>query len=380
MSEEAEAPDPIVLGESQLHEMIADLCSASRTYAVVGIASSLDDAEPAIATSDIRGIVGPDARIYFLQTDELLHGLKTEIGTKLALSRGAARIWWPAVTRRSDPGDHPLVLPLEGESPQHILAEFARQFRLSRPDVRREFQQTDDVRALAEHRQEQAENKGDTTAQRLREAHTERHREAARADTAEAERDHTKRQLEAALGAGGARTDIGVFSLGLDATEKADIMNSFAENLNLLRAKAGLTQHEFAARSFLTPDYIAALGDGTRLPGFLALLSIARALEVSVEDLTSGLASPTREPTRAELRELLAERPRQRGRTAQLVKASRLPHSYVLRTLRYMRAYGEIVSPKRGEWALPDSNPKSRGGRSKQTRAHRFHPPRHGRS
>lgn len=380
MSEEAEAPDPIVVGESELHEMVADICSSSRTYAVVGIASSLDDAEPAIAASDIRGVVGPDARIYFLRTDELLHGLKTEIGAKLALSRGAARIWWPAVTPRSDPGDHPLVLPLESESPEHTLAEFARQFRLSRPDVRREFQQTDEVRALAEHRLEEAENKDDTTAQRLREAHTERHREATRADTAEAEREHTKRQLEAALGAGGARTDIGVFPLGLDATEKAQVMNSFSENLNVLRARAGLTQQELAARSFLTPDYIAALGDGTRLPGFLALLSIARALEVSVEDLTDGLASPTREATRAELRELLADRPRQRGRTAQLVKSSRLPPSYVTRTLRYMRAYGEIVSPKRGEWALPHGNQTSGGGTSRPTRTRRSHLPRHGKA
>jgi hypothetical protein len=38
----------------------------------------------------------------------------TACGSRLALAP-AARIWWPGVTRDSDPGDHPLVVALEVE-------------------------------------------------------------------------------------------------------------------------------------------------------------------------------------------------------------------------------------------------------------------------
>ncbi len=341
--------------------MVKDLCSPGRTYPVVGLASSLDCDEPVIVASDVRRVVGPGARIYWLPTDELLQALKAEIGTKLALSPGAARIWWPALTRRSDPGDHPLVVGLDSESPTHMLAEFARQFALSRPDVRREIRLIDDVRALAEHRQEEAEHQDRATAQGLRDAHVELHGEATRVEALEAELEHTKRQLDAALGASAHRTDIGVLVLGLDAGERGEVMSSFGENLNVLRARAGLTQWELAARCFLSADSVAALGDGSRLPGFLALLDLARALEVSVADLTDGISPPTRWATREQLRDLLAERPGQTGRTAQLVEASRLPPTYVTRALRYMRAYGEISSPKRAQWTLAPQQPTSHG-------------------
>ena len=178
----------VVRGEAALRSMTAHLLLAERAHPVVGLTSSLSDGECAVlAPSNIYEITGPSVRIYMLVEQDVLQGLEDTLGRRLALAPGAARIWWPGLTPRSDPADHPLVLPLEGggESEADVLAEFMCQFKLSEPHVRREIKSIEEMRVLAERRAEEAEVKARNAAQRLREAHTERHREAMRAEAAE---------------------------------------------------------------------------------------------------------------------------------------------------------------------------------------------------
>jgi hypothetical protein len=78
------------------------------------------------------------------------------------------------------------VVPLEGESEPDAVAEFARQFDLSRPHTRRELKLTEEVRALAEHRAQEAQGLTHSIAERLRDSQMERHREQMRAEQAEA--------------------------------------------------------------------------------------------------------------------------------------------------------------------------------------------------
>jgi hypothetical protein len=177
----------VVRGEAALRSMTSHLLLAERAHPVVGLTSSLSDGECAVlAPSNIYEITGPSVRIYMLAEEDMLAELEDTLGRRLALRPGAARIWWPGLTPRSDPADHPLVLPLEGgESEADVLAEFMCQFKLSEPHVRREIKSIEEMRALAERRAGQAEEKDRNAAQRLREAHTERHREAMRAEAAE---------------------------------------------------------------------------------------------------------------------------------------------------------------------------------------------------
>jgi transcriptional regulator with XRE-family HTH domain len=179
-----------------------------------------------------------------------------------------------------------------------------------------------------------------------------------RAEAAEAELERTRRQLKAALGAGGTRTEVGVLSLGLDAAERARVISVFGENLNRLRARAAVTQLELAAKCFITVDHVTALGDGARLPSVPVLLSLARALDTSVEDLTDGLAPLTRKATREQLQDLLATDPLRNSR--QLAEASRLPVSYVSTTLSYMKAHGECLVDDNGDWAPVPRHPTER--------------------
>ena len=355
--------DPTVVDDAGLEDLVADLRSPDRVCAVVGVAWSLDGDGPVLAASRIRTIVDASARVYVVPNDALLGALRKEVGSKLALAPGAVRIWWPGVTRRSDPGDHPLLLPLAGESPQHMLAEFARQFRLSRPDVRREIKQIEDTRALAEHRLDEAEKKEQTTAQRLRDAHVERHREATRADAAEAaaaELATTRRQLQAACGLGAGRS-LSLRALGGDAAERASILRAFGENVAQLRAAAGLSHVELAVRCFIRADDVSKLERGERVPGLLMLLGLAQALNVSVEHLLDGVAPLTREAGRACMRRVIAKAPQSRRGMLQLAAASGLPGFYVRELLFCMHAFGEVAQSG-GIWELATQAPAGAAG------------------
>jgi transcriptional regulator with XRE-family HTH domain len=343
--------DPIMLDDAGLDDLVAELRSPERVYAVVGVAWSLDGGGPVLAASEIRRVVEPAARVYLIPSDELLRELRSRLRPKLALTPGAIRIWWPGVKQRSDPGDHPLVVPLEGERPEDVLAEFARQFHLSRPDVRREIQQIEDARALAEHRLKEAEAKDRATAQRLRDAHVERNREAARAEaagSAEAALKTVRRQLQAACGLGGAGRQLGLQVLGDDAAEKTSILRAFGENVAGLRAAAGLNHVELAARCFIRADAVSELERGERVPSLLVLQVLAQALNVSIGDLTAGLPPLSREAGRERLRHVIAKAPRSQRGTQHLAEASGLPWFYVHQLLHYMTTHGELINASDG--------------------------------
>jgi hypothetical protein len=187
----------LVADEQELLDLQAHLLHANRTQAVVALALDEETEDIALWYQELRPIVGAVAQIYFILEESLLGRLREGLGHRLALSPGSARIWWPELSTRSDPGDHPLVLALEGESRTEVLAELARQFDLSRPHVRRELKLIEDARALAEHRLAETSEQEQRTAERLRDAHRERHREATRAQAAEARLDEALRQLAA---------------------------------------------------------------------------------------------------------------------------------------------------------------------------------------
>jgi hypothetical protein len=161
--------------------MLAHILDRRRVEPVIGVAGAADGHEPVISPSGVRATIGPDAPIYYAEDEFWLEHLDQELGSRLALAPAAARIWWPGLTRGSDPGDHPLVAALEAEDPSITLAEFARVFHLSRPVVRREIRVLEEQLALAEHLLSQTSAQLAKAEQLLRDAHVERHRIALRA-------------------------------------------------------------------------------------------------------------------------------------------------------------------------------------------------------
>jgi hypothetical protein len=139
---------------------VAELLSGDRVQPAVGITSMLDSDELVLAPASVRAIVGPSARIYLVTGEDALRGLDGCLGRGLALLPGAVRVWWPGLTVGSDPADHPLVMRIDDEDDAEMLAEFRRRFDLSRPAIRREIREIEDLRALLERelRQERRKN------------------------------------------------------------------------------------------------------------------------------------------------------------------------------------------------------------------------------
>lgn len=106
----------IVRSHQQLREMKADLHSDQRRQPAVGLTCLLEIEEPVLAPRQVRALVGVGPRIYYLPRECLVRRLQGILGQGLALPVGGARAWWPGLSVRSDPGEHPLVLALDGES------------------------------------------------------------------------------------------------------------------------------------------------------------------------------------------------------------------------------------------------------------------------
>jgi hypothetical protein len=187
------AESPRSLEETGLHVVrtesgvwaLEDFLLSERETPVVVLTQSEETLQPVLPAEKIRMIVGPYAVIYYLPGEYLLSHLRVALGHGLAVARGSARIFWPGLSVESDPTDHPLVALLDGEREQDALAEFARQFDLSRPSVRREIKLIEDARSVLQSELNAATSDLRDTAQQLRDANIARHEAVMRAEHAE---------------------------------------------------------------------------------------------------------------------------------------------------------------------------------------------------
>jgi hypothetical protein len=168
---------------------LRDLCVeifGHRDRPLVGLTLGEDGTRPVLACRDVRSLVGPGVPIYLIRSDELLHGLRELIGGRLAVDRGAVRVWWPGANAGCDPGDHPAVLALEGEPQRITLEELAQQFELTRPRVRGHIRLIEDARTFLEHELARAQEQSRQVHERLRDTQIECHNLRTRAEAAEA--------------------------------------------------------------------------------------------------------------------------------------------------------------------------------------------------
>ena len=183
---EGSDPDYIVVRTSEdVRRLSADILGP-RDRPLVGLTPGEDGSEPVLAASAVRGLVGAGVRIYLIPDEELRAEFRQAIGSGLALERAAIRIWWPGASVRCDPGDHPLVVALEGERPQDTLQELSHELDLSRPYVREQITLLEDSRAFLEHEISRLEQRNRELHERLRDAQVQCHVMRTRAEQAEA--------------------------------------------------------------------------------------------------------------------------------------------------------------------------------------------------
>lgn len=70
-----------------------------------------------------------------------------------------------------------------------------------------------------------------------------------------------------------------------DDSKRSEIAKDFGKNLRKIRKECGFTREELAEKSNLSSNYIYGLETGTYLPGCIALIDLANALNVSISQL-----------------------------------------------------------------------------------------------
>lgn len=70
-----------------------------------------------------------------------------------------------------------------------------------------------------------------------------------------------------------------------DDVRRIEIAKKLGKNLLKLRKEKGFTREELAEKSNLSANYIYGLENGTYLPGCLALIDLANALDTTTTDL-----------------------------------------------------------------------------------------------
>jgi DNA-binding transcriptional ArsR family regulator len=141
---------------------------------------------PVLSPERARAALGGEADVYAIADESWLEDLSEALGLRLALRPGAMRIYWPGLTAESSAAEHPLVSAVAEGPEQELLEELARAFDLSRPRVRAHVATVEEVRALLEQRLAEMRERLEEVNERLRDVQIERHREAVRADQAQA--------------------------------------------------------------------------------------------------------------------------------------------------------------------------------------------------
>jgi predicted RNA-binding protein with RPS1 domain len=86
------------------------LLSPSRELPVVAVTTLAKEGHPWIDPDDLAAELGRQATVVLLETGEATWALSAALPKRLDVYGGAARIWWPGLTRESDPFDHVLLL------------------------------------------------------------------------------------------------------------------------------------------------------------------------------------------------------------------------------------------------------------------------------
>ncbi len=99
------------IGADEARQFANDtLLSASRTLPVVAVTTPPMEQHPWIDPDRLAADLAGRATVVLLETGDATWALSAALPKRLDVYGGAARIWWPGLTRESDPFDHVLLL------------------------------------------------------------------------------------------------------------------------------------------------------------------------------------------------------------------------------------------------------------------------------
>jgi hypothetical protein len=125
-----------VTSERQVRLLADQVLDGARDYPMVCLTARPGEHAPALSGERVRGIVGPGIPVYFIAAHRLTRRLGGLLPERLDVFGGAARVWWPGVTRDSDPEEHLLVYDARGIYGEECYERLADEFRVvERPEL-----------------------------------------------------------------------------------------------------------------------------------------------------------------------------------------------------------------------------------------------------
>jgi len=125
---EVTSEDSRILQAADVEAFVRDeLFDPHREKPLIALTTRVRDAEPLISPGWLAQEVAGRARVVVIPTGEATWRLKAALPPLLDVYGGAVRIWWPGVTRESDPYEHPLMLiPAPEDVPRVVARLFAQ--------------------------------------------------------------------------------------------------------------------------------------------------------------------------------------------------------------------------------------------------------------
>jgi hypothetical protein len=119
-----------VESERQVRSLAEEILGGERDYPVVCLTARPGERVPALSAERVRGIVGPGIPVYFIVAHRLTRRLGELLPERLGVWGGASRVWWPGMSRDSDPEEHLLIYDAHGVYGDYAYELLAGEFQV----------------------------------------------------------------------------------------------------------------------------------------------------------------------------------------------------------------------------------------------------------
>ena len=118
---------------AQLRAMCAEILREDRAHPLVGLTCRAGARDPALPVDRVLELVGPAIPVYVIEPPQA-RASKALLPDRHSVYGGAARVWWPGVSKDSDPF-HPVIFDATGVYGEDALERLAKEFRVKSPQL-----------------------------------------------------------------------------------------------------------------------------------------------------------------------------------------------------------------------------------------------------
>jgi hypothetical protein len=114
--------------EGELSSLVKEILDPGRDYPIVCLTARSAEHDPALEPRAVRAIIGPEIPIYLICEQRLTRALSERLPPRFDVWGGAARVWWPGVSKDADPLEHALIYDPSGSYGGDCLERLAAEF------------------------------------------------------------------------------------------------------------------------------------------------------------------------------------------------------------------------------------------------------------